>query len=175
MKPKFLNKTNLTLDMYKRGVVANYKIVHRFLRAFSTAYAIIMLTIAVSAFLYFDWVVCIPFLILGAGIIYWNGWGYKLGTKKSFMKFAKLHSSHYQVEMEYRFYEDRLEQETSKTELTVLYKDFDRVYVLDDIILITFDKKLIIMDKKSFVDENSDNVIEFMKEKDIKIVKSRLQ
>jgi hypothetical protein len=77
--------------------------------------------------------------------------------------------------MEYRFYEDRLEQETSKTELTVLYKDFDRVYVLDDIILITFDKKLIIMDKKSFVDENSDNVIEFMKEKDIKIVKSRLQ
>lgn len=169
MEPRFLNRTSLTLDMYKRGIVANYKISHKVLRAFSTAYAITMLVIAFAGFLYFDWLICIPFLILGAVILFWNGWGYKLGTKKSFMKFAKLHGSHYQVEMEYRFYEDRLEQETSKTELAVMYKDLEMIYVLDDMLLILFDKKVIIVDKMSFVDESIDSVVQFLKEKGIKI------
>ena len=171
MEPKFINRTNLTLDMYTRGIVANYKVSHLFLRAFSTAYAIIMLVVAFAGFLYLDWVICIPFLILGLSIIFWNIWGYKLGTKKSFLKFANLHGSHYQVETEYRFYEDRLEQETSKTELTVMYKDFDRVYVFDDIILILFDKKVIIMDKLSFIDESYDNMVKFLYDKNVNVIK----
>lgn len=168
MEPRFINRTNLTLDMYKRGVVASYKMSHRILRAFSTAYAIIMLMIAFAGFLYFDWTICIPFFIFGGAIVFWNIWGFKIGTKKSFIKFANLHSSHYQVEMEYRFYEDRLEQETSKTEMTVMYKDFDIIYVLEDMLLILFDKKVIIADKMSFVDESYDNVVKFLQEKAIK-------
>lgn len=171
MEPKFINKTNLTLDMYTRGIVANYKTSHLILRAFSTAYAIIMLIIAFAGFLYLDWIICIPFLILGLIIIFWNVWGYKLGTKKSFMKFANLHGSHYQVEIEYRFYEDRLEQETSKTHLAVMYKDFDRVYLFDDIILILFNKKVIVIDKLSFVDESYDDMVKFLYDKKVKIVK----
>ena len=173
MEPQFRNRTNLTLDMYKQGVVSNYKLQHKFLRASSTAYAIIMLGISFAGFLYFDWVLCLPFLALGLVILYWNIWGYKLGTKKSFMKFAKLHSSHYQVEMDYRFYEDRLEQETSKTELTVMYKDFGIVYIMYDFITIIFNKQVIIMDKSGFIDVDIDNVVKFLKEKNIKVVNDK--
>lgn len=173
MKPRYVNKTNLTLDMYSQGIISSYKASHKLLRVISAAYAIIMLFIAFAGFLYFDWIICIPFLVLGLAIIFWNIWGYKLGTKKSFMKFAKLHSSHYQVEMEYRFFEDRLEQETSKTELSVMYNDFDIVYELDEILIIIFNKKVIVMDKNSFVDADSTNVIEFLKEKSIKVIRSK--
>lgn len=173
MKPRYVNKTNLTLDMYSQGIISSYKASHKLLRIISAAYAIIMLFIAFAGFLYFDWIICIPFLALGLAIIFWNIWGYKLGTKKSFMKFAKLHSSHYQVEMEYRFYEDRLEQETSKTELAVMYNEFDIVYELDKILIIIFNKKVIVMDKNSFVDADSTSVIEFLKEKSIKVTRSK--
>lgn len=173
MKPRYLNRTNLTLDMYSEGIISSYKTSHKMLRVISTAYAIIMLFIAFAGFLYFDWIICIPFLVLGLAIIFWNIWGYKWGTKKSFMKFAKLHSSHYQVEMEYRFYEDRLEQETSKTELTVMYKDFDVVYIMENSMIIIFNKKVIVMDRNSFVDVSDTNVIEFLKEKSIKVIESK--
>lgn len=75
--------------------------------------------------------------------------------------------------MEYRFYEDRLEQETSKTELTVMYKDFDVVYIMKNSMIIIFNKKVIVMDRNSFVDVSDTNVIEFLKEKSIKVIESK--
>ncbi len=170
MEPQFINNTNLTMDIYKQGITSSYKKSHKFLRAMSTAYAIILLFIAFAAFLYFNWIVCVPFFVLGLAIVFWNIWGYKLGTARSFMKFANLHSSHYQVEVEYRFYEDRLEQETSKTELAVMYEDFDVVYDMKELMVIIFNKKVIIIDKSSFVDVEYENVIEFLKKKNIKIL-----
>lgn len=171
MEPIFKNKTNLTLDMYKDGIIKEYKLSHRFVRIISTAYAIVMLIMAVAFFLDLQFMVSFIFVILGAVVLIWNIWGYRWGTKSSFMKFARLHGSHYQVEMEFRFFNDRLEQETSKTELTVMYKNISIIYDTEDKLLIVFDKKLIIADKQQFVDESAENVIEFLKEKGIKVVK----
>lgn len=168
MKPIFKNNTTLTLDMYREGIMASYKASHKLLRAMSFAYAIILLAIAYAFFLYMDWAISGVFLVFGVAIILWNIMGYKLGTKSSFLKFAELHGSHYQVEMEYRFYEERLEQETSKTELAVKYDDFDVVYVMEKILIIIFNKKVIMMDKDAFIDCNSEDVIKFVKDKNIK-------
>lgn len=173
MRPIFKNNTTLTLDMYREGIIASYKASHKWLRAMSFAYAIILFIIAYAFFLFMDWMLGGIFLFFGAAIILWNMAGYKLGTKSSFIKFAELHDSHYQVEMEYRFYEERLEQETSKTELAVKYSDFDVMYEMDNILIIIFNKKVIIMDKTAFVYVSVEDVIKFLKEKNIKYKKLR--
>lgn len=171
MRPIFKNNTTLTLDMYREGITASYKAGHRWLRGMSFAYAIILFIIAYAFFLYMDWTLAGIFLFFGSAIILWNFAGYKIGTKSSFLKFSELHNSHYQVEMEYRFYEERLEQETSKTELAVSYDDFDVVYEMDKLLLFIFKKKVIIMDKAAFVDDNAADVVKFMKEKQVKYKK----
>ncbi|MBQ3584711.1 MAG: YcxB family protein [Lachnospiraceae bacterium] len=171
MKSIFKNNTCLTMDMYREGIIANYKSSHKLLRAMSFAYAIILFIIAYAFFLFMDWTLGSVFLVLGIAIILWNLAGYKLGTKSSFLKFAELHGSHYQVDMEYRFYEERLEQETTKTELAVPYSDFDLVYEMEKILIFTFQKKVIIMDKSAFVDCNCEDVIKFIQNKNIKVKK----
>lgn len=168
MKPIFKNNTTLTLDMYREGIIASYKASHRLLRAMSFAYAIILIVIAYAFFLFMDWALAGIFLFFGVAIVLWNVAGYKLGTKSSFLKFSKLHGSHYQVEMEYRFFEERLEQETSKTELAVKYDEFDIVYEMEKVLIIIFNKKVIIMDKSAFIDCTSSDVIKFIKEKNVK-------
>ena len=172
MEPSYKNRTNLTLDMYRNGVIAGYKSSHKFVRVISTAYAIVMLIMAVAFFLSLEFMVSGVFALLGGLILIWNIWGYRMGTKKSFMDFARLHDSHYQVDMEFRFYEERLEQETTKTEMAVMYKDIDVIYNTDEYFLIVFDKKLIIVEKSKFVDETAENVIKFLKGKGIKVVNS---
>ena len=72
MKPRYINRTNLTLDMYSEGIISSYKTSHKMLRVISTAYAIIMLFIAFAGFLYFDWIICIPILVHRLAIIFWN-------------------------------------------------------------------------------------------------------
>lgn len=150
MEPLYVNKTKLTYDMYKRGIVGNYKASHKLLRAFSTAYAIVLLFFSYIFFLDLNLTICIPFFIFAALILFWNSMGYRLGTKQSFLKFAKLHQSHYFIEMEYRFYSDRIEQETSKTELTVRYDKISTVYDMCDILVIVYNKQIIIVDKGAF-------------------------
>lgn len=172
MEPIFVNRTNLTLDMYKNGVVAGYKSSHGFVRILSTAYAIVMFLMAVAFFFSLEFIISGVFFLFGLIILIWNIWGYRIGTKRSFMDFARLHDSHYQVGMEFRFYDERLEQETSKTEMAVMYKNIDVIYNTDEYFLVMFDKKLIIMDKSKFVDETSENVIKFLKEKGIKVSNS---
>ena len=165
MEPLFRNNTKLTLDKYKNGVAENFRLSHRFSRAISTAYAIILLFLAFAVFWYIDLVI-FAILVFVAGVtLFYFFYGYKIGTKKSFMKFAALHGSHYQVDMEYRFYEERLEQETDKTELAVMYKDIDCVRRTDDIILIVFDKQLILMDASGFEGNTAEGFMSFINEK----------
>lgn len=169
MEPRFKNNTVLTADLYRKGIIGSFQKKHRIIRAISIAYAVLMLYIAYIFLLYFDFTVCIPFFIFGIVIILWNWFGYRIGTKKSFMKFAELHGSHYQVDMEIRFYEDHLEQETTMTELAVMYKDVDMVYDMNDILLIIYQKQVIIVDKNTFIDCTASDVIQFMKNKEIRI------
>ncbi len=175
MDMKFKNITTLNLDIYMEGIKESYRLTHRISRAFSYAYAIIMLVIACAFFLSADRLIGVFFLLFFLVIFFWNLVGYRLGTKGSFLDFAKLHGSHYQVEMEYRFYEDRLEQETDKTELTVLYNKIDVVYVTDKLILIIFDKKVIIIDKLSFIDCKYQDVIKFIQQNNVKVTYIRRQ
>ena len=72
--------------------------------------------------------------------------------------------------MEYRFYEDRIEQETSKTELTVRYDDISIVHNMEDILVIVFNKQVIIVDKKAFEAEGElERLLELFKSRNIKI------
>lgn len=172
MGPLYINKTRLTYDMYKKGIIGNYKASHFLLRAFSTAYAIILLFFSYVFAIDLNWTVCIPFFLFGAVILFWNGAGYRLGTKQSFLKFAGLHQSHYYVDMEYRFYDDRIEQETSKTELTVSYGDISIVHDMEDILVIVFNKQVIIADKSAFEAEGElERLLELFKSRNIKIRK----
>lgn len=172
MGPLYINKTKLTYDMYKKGIIGNYKASHILLRAFSTAYALILLFFSYVFSMDLNWTICIPFFIFGFIILFWNAIGYRMGTKRSFLKFAKLHQSHYYVEMEYRFYEDRIEQETSKTELTVRYDSISIVHDMLDILVIVFNKQVIIMDKAAFEEDRElDLLLELFKSRNIKIKK----
>ena len=89
------------------------------------------------------------------------------------MRFAKIHGSHYQVDMEYRFYDDRIEQETAKTELAVMYKDFSVVCDMEEMLVIIFNKQVIIIDKSAFIDCNYEDVVKFLKERNVKVKKMR--
>lgn len=175
MKEKFKNRTTLTLDMYMKGIRESYRLTNRIRRALSYAYAVIMLIIACAFFLSGDPLVGGLFVLFSSVIVFWNLAGYRIGTKGSFISFAKLHGSHYQVEMEYRFYEDHLEQETEKTELSVPYEKIDRIYVSDDLLIILFDKKVIMLDKRSFIDCKVKDVIKFIQKKEVKVTNIRKQ
>ena len=170
MEPIFKNSTKLTFDLYKDGVTESFNSTHRILRAVSIAYAIIMIVGAYLLFIY-NALFSVLFFILGVGILFWTFFGYKFSSKISFMRFAKLHGSHYQVDMEYRFYEDRIEQETSKTELAVMYKDFDIVGDAIDKLVIIFNKQVIVIDNSAFIDCNYEDVVKFLKEKKVKVKK----
>ncbi len=172
MQPLYTNRTKLTYDMYKEGIIGNYKASHKILRAVSTAYALILLFFSYIFLLDMNLTICIPFFIFAALILFWNLIGYRLGTKQSFMKFAELHQSHYFIEMEYRFYDDRMEQETSKTELTVLYNNVSVIYNLFDILVIVFNKQVIIVDKGAFETEGElERILDFFRGHNIKIKK----
>ncbi len=170
MEPLYINRTKLTYDMYKKGIIGNYKASHKLLRAFSMAYAIILLFFSYAFSLDLNLTVCIPFFLFAFAIIFWNCVGYRIGAKQSFMKFAKLHHSHYFIEMEYRFYEDRIEQETSKTELTVMYDKISIIYDMIDILVIVFNKQVIIVDKTSFEAKGElECLLELFRSRSIKI------
>ncbi len=171
MEDIYKNHTKLTLDMYREGISDSYKASHRLLRALSFAYAIIMLLFAYVFFNFFWLLASLIFLLLGVIIIFWNVAGYKLGTKKSFLRFAALHSSHYQVEIDYYFRQEGLMQETAKTELFVKYGDMDIVYDTDNLILIVYNKKVIIVDKCSFIDGYDDDVLKFIQDKGVRVRK----
>lgn len=169
MQPIFQNKTLLTEDLYVQGIKEYYKIGHRISRAIGVAYGIV---IAVSGgmMLYdLNFVTGIPFIIVALMIFVWYFWGYLWSTKKSFKKFAGLHESHYQVEMDFRFYENRLEQETERTELGVDYKDITDMYIFSDILIFVYNRNVIIMDRKSFVRGSVDEIIALMKQNNVKI------
>lgn len=170
MESIYRNKTILTLDMYREGISSSYKSSHKILRAVSFAYAIIMIFIA-YVFLYLDWIFAGIFFVLAVVILFWDFFGYKIGTKKSFINFAKLHESHYQVLMEYDFCEEGLKQETSKTELFVRYDEFDIVYDTGTLMIVIFSKKVIIIDKLSFVDCTYGDVIKLVQDKGIRVKK----
>lgn len=169
MNALFTNTTKLTEDMCQTGIVKYYKATHKFLRAISTAYALIMLYISYAFFLTLDLTVAIPFLIFGIVILFWNYAGYSFTANKSFKKFVVMHNSHYYVIMTYRFYEDRFEQETTKTKMTILYKDFSEVYNMEKMLLFIYNKQVIIMDKTSFEPGILEQVLNFIKSKNIKI------
>lgn len=172
MEPLYLNRTKLTYDLFKKGIVGNYKASHKILRVLSMAYAIILIFWAYVFSLDMNLTVCIPFFVFGFAIIFWNFFGFRLGTKKNFLKFAKLHQSHYFVEMEYRFFDEKIEQETTKTELTVFYNTISIIYEMDDILVIVFNKQVIIIDKMSFEAETElESLLGFLKSKNIKIKK----
>lgn len=168
MQPRFRNNTKLTLDLFKYGVSESFKASHKLLRAISISYGFIMI-FAACVLLDYDTIFATLFFVLGFGIIFWTLAGYKIGTKRSFMNFAKLHNSHYQIDMEFRFYDDRLEQETEKTELTVMYKDISDVCDLDEILIFNYKKQVIILEKSAFIDCNYEDVIKFLKERKIKV------
>lgn len=172
MEPNFRNNTKLTLDLYKYGITESFNASHRLLRAISLAYGVIMILVALKM-LDYNTVFCILFLLLGIGVLFFTLGGYRLGTKRSFLNFAKMHGSHYQVDMEFRFYEDRLEQETKKTELTVMYKDFKEVCNLEDVLVFLYNKHVIIMEKSAFIDCDYEDVIKFLKEKNVRIRRVR--
>ena len=110
MQPVFENKTVLTEDLYMSGIKEYYKIGHRFSRSLAVAYAVVMLGFA-GIFLYdLNIVLGIPFLLASVLILFWQFKGYLISAKKSFKSFAVLHQSHYEVDMEYIFYDKRLEQ-----------------------------------------------------------------
>lgn len=169
MKTIFENKTLLTEDLYMSGIKQYYKIGHRFSRMLAVAYATVMLGFA-GFFLYdINLVLGIPFLLASILILFWQFKGYTITAKKSFKKFAILHQSHYEVDIEYRFYDKRLEQETKKTELGVEYKNISDVYRFDDVLLLVYDKSVIVMDMQGFVKGSAQEVWEFMKQNGVKV------
>lgn len=170
MEPIYINKTKLTYDMYKRGIVEVYRTEHMLMRAMSWTYAIVLLGFAYMFLIYPNIELAFISALLGVVIIFWNTVGFRMGTKQSFMKFAGMHQSHYSVDMEYRFYEDKLEQETEKTELTLFYNKISKIYDFVDIVVIVYDKQMIIIDKMTFASEEEWNgLVELFKKNEIKL------
>lgn len=169
MEILFRNKTILTEDMYKSGVVGNYKLSHKLLRAMSTAYAIVLFFIGYAFLHVLDLVLAIPFILFAAAIFLWNGFGYKYAAKKSFKEFARMHNSHYEVEMDYCFYEDRIEQETTKTQGNISYDKISIVNVFNGMMVIVFNKQAAILDVEGFQNNTYEEVINFLSDKKIKV------
>lgn len=169
MQPIFENKTCLNEDMYIKGIKEYYKIGHRLSGIMAVAYAVVLMGFS-ALFLYdLNFIMGISFLLLGILILFWQFKGNTIFSKKSFRQFALMHNSHYQVEMDFRFYESHMEQETEKTELAVEYKNISDLYDFEDILLIVYDKKVIMMDKGSFVKGTADEIRELLKQNDVKI------
>jgi len=169
MQPIFENKTCLNEDMYIKGIKEYYKIGHRLSGIMAVAYGIVLLGFS-GLFLYdLNFIMGISFLLLGILILFWQFKGNIILSKRSFRQFALMHNSHYQVDMDFRFYESHMEQETEKTELAVEYKSISDLYDFEDILLIVYDKKVIMMDKGSFVKGTADEIRELLKQNNVKI------
>ncbi|MDE5780396.1 MAG: hypothetical protein K2I03_02815 [Lachnospiraceae bacterium] len=169
MQPIFENKTCLTEDLYLNGIKEYYKIGHKMSRVLTAAYAIVLLGCA-AMFLYdLNFILGIPFLVIGVLLIFWQIKGYLITSKKSFHQFALMHQSHYEVDMDFRFYEGHMEQETEKTELAVEYKRISHLYNFPDVLLVVYDKKVIMMDKGSFIKGSTDEILGLMEQNKVKI------
>lgn len=169
MQPIIENKTVLTEDLYMSGIKQYYKIGHRFSRYMAIAYAVVILGFA-AFFLYdLNFLLGIPFLLISIFILFVEFRGYGIFLKKSFKKFAILHHSHYEVEITFRFYDKRLEQETDRTELGVEYKSISRAYDFPDVILLVYGKSVIIMDRDGFVVGSASQAKELMKNNGVKV------
>lgn len=169
MQPIFENKTCLTEDLYLNGIKEYYKIGHRMSRVLTAAYAVVLLGCA-AMFLYdLNFVLGIPFFAIGVLLIFWQIKGYLITSKKSFHQFALMHQSHYEVDMDFRFYEGHMEQETEKTELAVEYKRISHLYNFPDVLLVVYDKKVIMMDKDSFIKGSTDEILGLMEQNKVKI------
>lgn len=169
MQPLVKNETALTQDLYLNGIKEYYQIGHRLSRVLSVAYSFILLWCAGMLLSDFNLIVGIPFFIVAVLILFWQFKGYLISSKRSFKSFALLHSSHYQVDMEYRFFKDHLEQETERTELSVEYSKISHVYDLSECLLFVYGKQVIIMDKNAFVYGAVEDVFELMNENKVKI------
>lgn len=169
MQPIFENKTCLTEDLYLNGIKEYYKIGHRMSRVLAVAYSIILIGCA-AMFLYdLNFVLGLPFLLLGIFILFWQFKGYLISSKKSFRKFTLMHQSHYEVDMDFRFYEGHMEQETEKTELAVEYKRISDLYEFSDVLLLVYEKKVIMMEKSSFIKGSVEEILALMKQHHVKI------
>lgn len=171
MQPIFENKTCLTEDLYLSGIKEYYKIGHRMSRVLAVAYAIVMLGFSILFLYDLNIVLGIPFFLVGAFLLFWQIKGYLITSKKSFRQFTLMHQSHYEVEMDFRFYEGHMEQETEKTELAVEYKRISHLYNFPDVLLFVYDKKVIMMDKGSFIKGSTDEILGLMKQNNVKIHK----
>ena len=169
MQPLFQNRTKLTEDLYIDAIKQYYSVGHRLSRVLAVAYSIILLWCAVMLIGDMNLIVGIPIVLFAIGILLWQFKGYIVTSKRSFKQFAKLHSSHYQIDMDYRFYEDRLEQETEKTELTVMYKDISAAYRFIDEMVLVYKNSVIIMDNNAFVKGDIEAVVELLKQKNVKV------
>lgn len=169
MQPLFQNRTKLTEDLYIDAIKQYYSVGHRLSRVLAVAYSIILLWCAVMLIGDMNLIVGIPFVLFAIGILLWQFKGYIVTSKRSFKQFAKLHRSHYQIDMDYRFYEDRLEQETEKTELTVMYKDISVAYRFIDEMVLVYKNSVIVMDNNAFVKGDIEAVVELLKQKNVKV------
>lgn len=169
MQPLFQNRTKLTEDLYIDAIKQYYSTGHRLSRVLAVAYSIILLWCAVMLIGDMNLIVGIPFVLFAIGILLWQFKGYIVTSKRSFKQFAKLHRSHYQIDMDYRFYEDRLEQETEKTELTVMYKDISAAYRFIDEMVLVYKNSVIVMDNNAFVKGDIEAVVELLKQKNVKV------
>lgn len=174
MQPLFQNKTRLTEDLYIGAIKKYYSVGHRISRTISLAYAIILLWCSAMLLSDINLIVGIPFAILAAVILVWQFKGYLVSSKRSFKQFAKLHKSHYQIDMDYRFYEERMEQETERTELTVMYKDISKVYSFAEEMVIVLKTSLIVIDNKAFTKGSAEAVEELLRQKNVKIVSTKV-
>lgn len=166
----YINRTRLTLDMYEEGITKNYKASNKVLRAFATAYAILLLFVGYVCLMNWNFTVAIPLMLFGGFTLYWFYFGYRRRAKKSFMDFAKLHDSHYYVDMEYRFYKDHIEQETEKTILSVPYEDITSICDLVNTMVIVFKKQVIVLEKSAFeIEGELELLMKMFKERNIKI------
>lgn len=170
MQPLFQNRTKLTEDLYTSAIKKYYSVGHRISRVLAVSYSIILLWCAYMLIMDMNLVVGIPFVLFAIGILFWQFRGYVVTSKRSFKQFAKLHKSHYQIDMDYRFYEERLEQETEKTELTVMYKDISKVYRFMDELVLVYNNTVIIMDNGAFVKGDVEAVVELLRQNNIKII-----
>lgn len=169
MQPIFENKTVLTEDLYIRGVKEYYNKGHRISRTFGLAYAVVMAFCGMLLLYDLNFLLGIPFVLVAGLLLFWHFKGYLISAKKSFKKLVLLHNSHYQVEMEFRFYEKRLEQETEKTELTVEYKNINRMYICQGMVLFVCDRNIIVLDAEGFIRGNVDEVKKYLGQYKIKI------
>ncbi len=169
MQPIFENKTVLTEDLYIRGVKEYYRKGHRLSRAFGFAYALLMAFFGMLMLYDLNFLLGIPFVAVAGLLLFWHFKGYLMSAKKSFKKLALLHNSHYQVEMEFRFYESRLEQETEKTELTVGYNKINKMYICQDFIMLICDRSIMVLDAGGFTKGSVSDVRELLKQNHVKI------